>query len=124
MVGAEYYIGEKIGNRKQSSGEVAFFSGSTRRGKGSYIALASESGPRGREYLSVGQQPNGFYGSDTAVKSNAKRGFGETNAFEMRSPVVSYETDTISVVGESGDTVEITARTENPDSCVATRESW
>lgn len=72
--GAEDTIGEKIGNCKESGGEVAIFEGSSRRGRGAYVSVAYEDGPRGKDYFSVGTEMNGFYDVELSGVSNPRRG--------------------------------------------------
>lgn len=111
LTGAEYRITEKIGMRKESGGDVAIFDGSSRWGEGAYIALASESGPRGKDYASVGFEPNGFYTADKRLSSRG--GLGGGGAFEITDPVVEFDGDTIHM--KRGDKeITITAQTENP----------
>ncbi|QLH82301.1 hypothetical protein [Halosimplex pelagicum] len=106
LTGAEYYLSEKIGTRKQSSGPVAIFNGSSRRGEGAYVALAEENGPRGRKFASVGYQPSGYYTTDQSL-SRAP--------FEVESPSVEFDHDTIRISGADGSTaITITAQTDNP----------
>lgn len=94
--GADYYMTEKIGNRKESGGNVAVFEGSTRRGEGAYVAIASEDGPRGHDYVSVGTKPNGHYRVETEGFSKPNRG-----AIELEWPTVSFTRD--SVIVKSGE---------------------
>lgn len=72
--GAANSITEKIGNCKQSGGEVAIFDGSSRRGEGAYVALAYEDGPRGKDYVSVGTEMNGYYRVELSGMSRPRRG--------------------------------------------------
>lgn len=72
--GAANAITEKIGNCKQSGGEVAIFDGSSRRGEGAYVALAYEDGPRGKDYVSVGTEMNGYYRVELSGMSRPRRG--------------------------------------------------
>lgn len=106
LTGAEYYLSEKIGTRKESSGPVAIFNGSSRRGEGAYVALAEENGPRGRKFASVGYQSSGYY---TANQSLSR------TPFEVESPSVEFDGATIHITGANGSKeITITAQTENP----------
>jgi len=106
LTGARFYISEKIGTRKESSGPVAIFNGSSRRGEGAYVALASEHGPRGRDFASVGYQSGGYYTTDRSLSGRP---------FEVESPSVRFEYDTIHVSGaHNSKDIAITAQTGNP----------
>jgi hypothetical protein len=106
LTGAEYYLSEKIGTRKESSGPVAIFSGSSRRGEGAYIALTKENGPRGRKFASVGYQTDGYYTTDKSLSQTP---------FEVESPSVSFDRDTIQISGpRASKEITITAQTDNP----------
>jgi hypothetical protein len=110
LTGAEYYLSEKIGMRKESSGPVAIFSGSSRRGEGAYVALASETGPRGRDFASVGYESDGHYSTDQRLSGTP---------FEVESPSVEFNHDTIHISSPDGSTeITITAQTGNPNYCV------
>jgi hypothetical protein len=110
LTGAEYYLGEKIGTRKESSGPVAIFSGSSRRGEGAYVALASETGPRGRDFASIGYETSGHYSTDQRLSRSP---------FEVESPTVEFDHDTIHISSADGSTeITITAQTGNPNYCV------
>jgi hypothetical protein len=111
LTGAEYYLGEKIGTRKQSSGPVAIFDGSSRRGEGAYVALAKEDGPRGRKFASVGYRSNGFYTTD----QNLSR-----TPFEVEAPRVEFDQETIHITSPDGSReITITAQTSNPSHSLA-----
>lgn len=111
LTGAEYYLGEKIGTRKESSGPVAIFSGSSRRGEGAYVALASETGPRGRNFASIGYETDGHYSTDQRLSRTP---------FEIESPNVEFDHDTIHISSADGSTeITITAQTGNPNYCLA-----
>lgn len=102
---ADYYTTEKIGNRKQSSGSVAVFDGSTRWGEGAYVALASEHGPRGRDYVSVGYQPNGHYTVSAPWSSSRGK---RSDAYELESPTAEFTRDSIIIKNPNGDTLTVT----------------
>jgi hypothetical protein len=113
LVGADFYLGEKIGNTKESSGDVAYFSGNVRHGAGAYVSLASVHGPNSRSYLSIGTNPEGYYTvSGTGMPSRRR-------AIDIFSPQISYDGDTIVVNGKDNNTIEIQATTDNPDECIA-----
>lgn len=111
LTGADYYLGEKIGTRKRSSGPIAFFGGSSRRGEGAYVALASENGPRGRQFVSVGYETDGYYTTDQHLSRTP---------FEVESPGVEFDHDTIHISSADGSTeITVTAETGNPNYCLA-----
>lgn len=106
LTGADYHITEKIGSRRQSSGPVAIFSGSSRRGEGAYVALASEDGSRGKQFASVGYRPNGHYETDQSSSQTA---------FEVESPEVEFDGGSIHIQsGRSSKELTVTATTDNP----------
>lgn len=110
VVGADFYIGEKIGNRKESSGSVAIFEGSTRRGEGAYVALASENGPRGRPFASVGYKSGGYYTTAPSIRRNA---------WEVEQPAVKFDDTTITISSPNSDrSITIEPQTGNPSECV------
>lgn len=109
LTGADYYLGEKIGRRKESGGPVAIFDGSSRRGEGAYVALAEEHGPRGRGFASVGYQSDGYYTTDERLSRTA---------FEIESPSVEFDHDTIHISSPDGSAITITAQTGNPSHSV------
>jgi hypothetical protein len=101
---------EKVGNRKRSNGNAAIFGGSSRRGEGAYIAVASVNGPGGQEYASVGVENNGYYTADQRLRSGRGQG-----AVEINDPKLTFDGDTIHIESPSGDTsITITAQTGNP----------
>jgi hypothetical protein len=107
LTGAECYQTEKIGTRKQSSGMVAIFDGTSRWGNGAYVALASVTGPGGEEFASVGYQPNGFYATDKHLSGSP---------FEVTSPAVEFDGATLKIKGVDGSNrITVTAKTGNPD---------
>jgi hypothetical protein len=111
LTGAKYYLGEKIGTRKESGGSVALFDGSSRRGEGAYVALASEAGSRGRDFASVGYETDGHYSTDQPLSGRP---------FEVESPSVEFDHDTIHISSPDGSTeITITAQTGNPNNCLA-----
>jgi hypothetical protein len=114
LVGAANFGTEKIGSRKESNGDVALFEGSSRWGEGAYIALASEIGPRGHNYLSVGYESNGYYETDQSLTA----GLGGNSAFEIDHPTVEFDGDTIIVTGRRDESITITATTGNPSECL------
>jgi hypothetical protein len=100
---ASYFQGEKIGNRKESSGKVAFFDGSTRWGKGAYIALASEYGPRGREFTSIGYKSDDYYTVETQNVSNVSQ-----EPLEIENPTdVTFTRDQITIENEEGQRIVV-----------------
>lgn len=102
--GAKNSITEKIGNCKDSGGEVAIFEGSSRRGRGAYVAVAYESGPRGKDYFSVGTEMNGFYDVELSGVSNPRRG-----AIEIIDPSnIEFMSDgEIVVTGDNGKEIRV-----------------
>lgn len=102
--GAQNMITEKIGNCKQSGGEVAIFEGSSRRGEGAYVALAYEDGPRGKDYVSVGREMNGYYRVELSGMSRPRRG-----AIEIIDPegVDFFGNGEIVVSGRNGSKIKI-----------------
>lgn len=106
LTGADHYLTEKIGTRKQSSGPVAIFDGSSRRGDGAYVALAKEDGPRGRKFASVGYRSDDYYTTDQRLS---------TTPFEVESPTVTFDHETIHIAAPDGSSeITITAQTDNP----------
>jgi hypothetical protein len=110
LVGADFHMSEKIGNTKQSDGSVAYFSGSHRRGEGAYVAQASEHGPRGKQYYSIGTEPNGYY--KIQGTSTHRRG-----AVDLFSPKVSFDGAEITIKTNT-QTVTVVATTGMPDEFV------
>lgn len=114
--GAAYTITEKIGNCKQSGGDVAIFEGSSRRGEGAYVALAYEDGPRGKDYVSVGRESNGFYNVNLSGMSRPSRG-----AIEIMEPksVDFFGNGKIHVIGSDDKRMSIVPTTKGTDT-----EAW
>lgn len=113
LTGADYYTGEKVGNTKQSTGNVAMFEGNTRHGEGAYVALARVDGPDGDEYASIGVENGGYYTADRRLGSGRRGSF----ALEIRHPIVEYDGETIHIESGRHDTdtsITITAQTGNP----------
>lgn len=102
VFGAEYIGTEKIGNRKESGGNVALFSGSSRRGKGAYVAMASEDGPRGRDYISVGYKSDGYYTVQYPGRHRSHK-----NAIELENPDVEFRDDGEIVATDGNRTIRI-----------------
>jgi hypothetical protein len=112
LTGAKYHMTEKVGNRKRSSGQVALFQGSSRRGKGAYVAVASENGPRGRPFISIGYQSGDFYTTDVSL--------GHRSAYEIGNPTIEFDGEQIIATGVQQDNkITITPQTGNPDHCLA-----
>lgn len=113
--GAAYMGTEKIGNRKDSDGDVAIFSGSPRRGEGAYIGLASVHGPDGESYISVGYQSDGYYTVRTEGVRNSRR-----NAIEIERPKLSfYATGEIVATNDKDQMIRI-----KPTDKGQTEEAW
>lgn len=106
LTGAEYYLSEKIGTRKESSGPLAIFRGSGRRGEGAYVALAKENGPRGRKFASIGYRSSSYYTTNQSLSRTP---------FEVESPSVEFDGATVHITGADGSKgITVTAQTDNP----------
>lgn len=97
VFGAAFFGTEKVGNRDESSGDVAIFDGHWRNGEGAYIALATETGSYGKEYISIGTQPNGYYEVSLSGKSPV-----QDKALELNNPSIEFREDGVIVASTNG----------------------
>lgn len=113
VYGAANAITEKIGNCKESGGEVAIFDGSVRWGEGAYVAIAEEDGPRGKEYVSIGSETNGFY---KVIGANPRRG-----PVEIMEPegIDFFANGEIIITNSEGDQVKVVPTDKGRES-----EAW